>query len=116
MFSYESLEVYKTAYSANKIVYRFLKSNLVIPRFAKDQLGRASLSVLFNIAEGSAKFSNKDRRRFYVIARGSVFECSALVNVLHEENEMAKEQVLDLSKMYEKISRMLFAMIKKLEE
>src|SRR5690242_7253221 len=59
MFSYEHLEVYKKAYSLNQQVYRFLKANNTIPRYAKDQLGIASLSILLNIAEGSAKFSNK---------------------------------------------------------
>ena len=98
MFPYENLEVYKKAYTANQKVYRLLKSNKSIPGYAKDQLGRASLSILLNIAEGSAKFSNRDRRNFYVTARGSTFECASLVNFLHDE------------------ARMLFTMIKNLEE
>ncbi len=116
MFPYENLEVYKRAYGANQKVYRLLKGNKTIPGYAKDQLGRASLSIMLNIAEGSAKFSNKDRKNFYVTARGSTFECAALVNFLHGEEEISNELKLELSNSYEEISRMLFTMIKNLEE
>ena len=116
MFSYEKLEVYKKAYIANQKIYRLLKGNQNIPRYAKDQLGRASLSIVLNIAEGSAKFSDKDRKNFYVTARGSVFECSALVSFLHDEKEIIKELFEELSFSYEEISKILFTMIKNLEE
>ena len=116
MFSYENLEVYKKACTANQKVYRFLKGNKIIPGYVKDQLGRASLSIMLNIAEGSAKFSNKDRKNFYVTARGSAFECAALVNFLQDEQEIPIELASEVMAFYEEISRMLFTMIKNLEE
>jgi four helix bundle protein len=116
MFPYENLDVYKKAYAVNQTVYRILKGNKSIPSYARDQLGRASLSIILNIAEGSAKFSNKDRRNFYVTARGSTFECAALTTFLHDENEIASETFEDISKEYDSLSRMLFTMIKNLEE
>ncbi|MEO6610532.1 MAG: four helix bundle protein [Chitinophagaceae bacterium] len=115
MFSFEKLEVYQKAYQANQKVYRLLKENKCIAAFAKNQFGRASLSIMLNIAEGSAKFSNKDRRNFYVVARGSVFECSSLISFLHEEGEILTALKHDLYSCYEEISRMLFTMIKNLE-
>ena len=116
MFSYENLEVYKKAYAANQKIYRLLKGNKSIPGYAKDQLGRASLNIVLNIAEGSAKFSEKDRKNFYVTARGSTFDCAALVSFLHDEGEVADELKLGLSSSYEEISKMLFTMIKNLEK
>ena len=116
MFPYENLEVYKKAYTANQKVYRLLKGNKSMPGYAKDQLGRAGMSIMLNIAEGSAKFSNKDRRNFYVTARGSAFECASLATFLHEEREISDELKPELSLLYEEISRMLFTMIKNLEE
>ncbi len=115
MFPYENLDVYKKAYSANRIVYGLLKGNKVIPGYARDQLGRASLSIMLNIAEGSAKFSNKDRRNFYVTARGSTFECAALIAFLKDENELTNEVFEGIKKEYDSLSRMLFTMIKNLE-
>ncbi|MBA3829357.1 MAG: four helix bundle protein [Taibaiella sp.] len=116
MFPYENLDVYKKAYSVNQVVYRLLKGNKTIPGYARNQLGRASLSIMLNIAEGSAKFSNKDRRNFYVTARGSTFECSALVTFLKDENEITSEIFENINNEYDSLSRMLFAMIRNLEE
>jgi four helix bundle protein len=116
MFPYENLEVYKKSFAANQFVYRFLKQNKTIPGYVKDQLGRASFSIVINIAEGSVKFSNKDRRNFYVTARGSVFECASITTFLKEEQEISIELANNLLTSYEELSRMLFTMIKNLEE
>lgn len=50
----------------------------------KNQLDRASLSVLLNLAEGSGKLSMKDRARFYQIALGSLRETYAILDVLRK--------------------------------
>ena len=51
-------------------------------RVLQDQLERASLSVVCNIAEGAGRRSRRDKRRFYAMARGSATECAAIVDVL----------------------------------
>ncbi len=116
MFSYQKLEVYKKAFFLNQSIYRLLKDNPKIPSYAKNQLGRASLSIVLNIAEGSAKFTQKDRRNFFVIARGSVFESAAMVDILHAANEISTELKSQLEERLEEISRMLYAMIRNLEK
>ena len=81
-----------------------------------DQLKRASLSIMLNIAEGSSRFSNKDRRNFLIIARGSAFECVAIFDFLHD-NHLIEESFF--KKNYdnlEEISKMLFGLISKLEK
>ncbi len=115
MLSYQKLEVYKKAYLVNKSIYNLIKENSNIPAYAKNQLGRASLSIVLNIAEGSAKFTKRDRRSFFVIARGSVFESAALIDILSDENEIPLELKNQLEARFEEISKMLYAMIKNLE-
>ena len=51
-------------------------------RVLQDQLERASLSVVCNIAEGAGRRSRKDKRRIYAMARGSATETAAIVDVL----------------------------------
>jgi four helix bundle protein len=49
---------------------------------ARDQLDRASTSTVLNLAEGNGKRSYPDRCRYFDIARGSVVECAACLDVL----------------------------------
>jgi four helix bundle protein len=48
----------------------------------RDQIDRASASILLNIAEGCGRFSRSDKAQFYLIARGSAMECAAALDVL----------------------------------
>ena len=48
----------------------------------RDQLERASLSLLLNLAEGVARTQPADKARFYAISRGSASECAALLDAL----------------------------------
>jgi four helix bundle protein len=78
MFDFEKLDIYKKAKNLNADVRILIKSTKLDPT-TKDQLRRASFSIVLNIAEGSGRFSKADRRNFYVISRSSVFECVAMV-------------------------------------
>jgi four helix bundle protein len=49
----------------------------------KNQFERAVLSIPLNLAEGTAKPTRKDRRRFYFIAFGSLREVQAILD-LHD--------------------------------
>ena len=55
-------------------------------RILRDQLERASLSVVLNTAEGAGRRSRKDKRRHYAIARGSAMESAAIVDVIARRN------------------------------
>jgi four helix bundle protein len=59
-------------------------------RYVQDQLLRASLSVVLNLAEGTAKPSPKERARFYSISLASFRECQALPEI-KEQQELLKQ-------------------------
>jgi len=52
-----------------------------LPYHAKDQLSRASLSISLNLAEGAARFTRNEKRRFYRMAFGSLKECQTLMKI-----------------------------------
>lgn len=54
----------------------------------RDQFERASLSVLNNLAEGSGKFTAKDRRKYYSIALGSLREMQCMLQILAAPSAM----------------------------
>lgn len=80
IFDHEKLDVYRVARELVLAVNDLLKRN--ISRELRDQLDRASTSILFNIAEGAGKISRSDKQRFYEIARGSATETAAALDVL----------------------------------
>ena len=55
----------------------------------KDQLHRASLSIVLNLAEGSGK-SGKERKRFFQIAMGSLRETEACFDILGDKEKQEK--------------------------
>jgi four helix bundle protein len=114
MFDFQKLDVYQKAKSFC-IMMQNLITDSKFDRVTNDQLRRASFSIMLNIAEGSSRFSNKDRRNFLVIARGSAFECAAIFDYLYETAVIKDEEYNGNLKSLEEISKMLFSLIKKLE-
>ena len=82
-FDFEKLEVYKKVKEYNSCMRKEFLVQDSIDKISKDQLRRASLSLLLNIAEGTSRFSNASKRNFFVIARSSLFETVALLDYLH---------------------------------
>lgn len=76
MFDFEKLAVYKKAKELNKEVLKFLKENKQIDSYLRDQLRRASISMVINIAEGSRKFSKADKKNFYITAKFEIWGLS----------------------------------------
>ena len=78
--TYEKLDVYQCAIQflaiGSQIIDGLPKGNSIL----MDQLKRASLSIVLNIAEASGKTSKLDNARFFAIARGSAMECGAVLD------------------------------------
>ena len=79
---HEKLDVYRLSIEYVAWVYQQAEALNGVHRPARDQWLRASQSIPLNIAEGNGKTSDADRRRFFEIARGSVYECAAIQDVL----------------------------------
>ena len=75
----ERLDVYHVA-----LEFQLHASTLALRADAvlRDQLRRASLSIVLNVAEGAGQRSRARKRNHYGIARGSAMECAAAVDVL----------------------------------
>jgi four helix bundle protein len=58
----------------------------------RDQLERASISVVLNTAEGSGRRARRDKRHFYSMARGSAMECAAVLDLLEARQLAAAEE------------------------
>ncbi|MGE0453903.1 MAG: four helix bundle protein [Vicinamibacteria bacterium] len=77
---HEGLDVYRVA-----IEFQLLAATICRrPELGalRDQLDRASVSVVLNIAEGAGRTAPAEKARFFTIARGSATECSAACDLL----------------------------------
>ncbi|HRY31973.1 MAG TPA: four helix bundle protein [Bacteroidales bacterium] len=115
MFDFQNLEVYKKAKAFHVLCREFLSTHRQ-EAYIKDQLSRASFSIPLNIAEGSGKFSKADRRKYFVTARGSVFECIAIIDILAGFGKVTEEELEILTRTADELSRMLYTMIRNLTD
>ena len=113
MFDFEKLEVYKKAKLFNAEIRSFISSNRLDPT-TKDQLRRASFSIVLNLAEGSGRFSKPDRRNFFVFSRSSIFKCLAILDILKDEDSLTFDLFQSFHGKTDELSRILYAMIKNL--
>ena len=92
VFDHEKLRVYKTSLDflswLHVIVEKIPKKLAVYV-----QLDRASTSIPLRIAEGNGKYTERDRCKFFDIARGSTLECAAPLDVLIAKGMLTAEEV-----------------------
>ena len=115
MFDFEQLEVYKISKQYYLDISKIIESKEKLNHSTIDQLNRSSLSIVLNIAEGSGRLSKPDKRKFYVISRGSIFETVSIADLLKDRKILSMEEFQKIYKDAELISRKLWYLIKSLE-
>ena len=96
-----SLLVYKTFNSCKDFAF-------------KDQIQRASVSIMNNIAEGFERSSNKEFRHFLFIAKGSSGEVRSMSILASELGYIDNQKYNDIFNKSEEIAKILSGLIKKL--
>jgi four helix bundle protein len=112
MFDFEKLEVYKIARETNIKVLELLGTDKKVDLDIKNQWKRASMSMVLNLAEGTGRMSASDKKHFYTMSRGSVFECAAILDTLQGMNLIPDKQYQEIYAKYEQISKMLLGMFR----
>ncbi len=83
-------------------------------RSLTDQIIRASISVCLNIAEGSAKGTDKDFRRYIQNALGSVNEVVSCLDIALSLGLISKQKFMQLEVKASNIAKQLGGFSKKL--
>ncbi len=110
--NHQKLEVFKAAkdfaiecYKVSKILPNEERFNMV------QQIRRAALSVVLNIAEGSSRKSEVERKRFFEISRGSLVEIDAAFDVANELKYFEGYNLSHLNELTNKTFSMLSKML-----
>ena len=114
--SHKNLEVYKIALQIVKEVYTFTK---LLPKEElyglTSQLRRAAVSISSNLAEGAARKSAKEKKRFYEVSRSSLVEVDTQIEICLLLGYIKQENITELAKCSESVFRMVSKMIANLE-
>ena len=92
-FRFLNWQVYKDAKELLSFVIKLVKKLPKEYRFEiGSQLIRAALSIVLNIAEGSARRSDKEMNRFFNIALGSLHEVLAIMDILQSGDFITNDE------------------------
>lgn len=102
---FEDIDAWKEARMLLKEIYNAF-SHIKDYSF-RDQIQRATLSIMSNIAEGFDRGSNKEFTQFLVIARGSVSEVRSLCYAALDIGYIQKSKFDEISESCLKITNLL---------
>jgi len=109
---FEELTIWQEARKLVKLAYQLGISPGIKHDFAfKDQLQRASISIMSNIAEGFERGTNPDFVRFLNMAKGSCGEVRSLLYAAEEISHLPKDSTKSHREACELLSKKIAALI-----
>lgn len=111
-FLFKKLVVYQKALDLAENISSLTESFPKGKGYIADQLNRASLSIAANIAEGNGRWHAKDRGHFFLIARGSAFECVPLLEVAARKGLIEEADKQRIENSLDEIGAMLTGLMK----
>ena len=114
---FEELESWKKARELTNAVYEATAAGRFTRDFGlKDQIRRASISILSNIAEGFERGGDKEFLQFLAVAKGSCGEVRAQLYIAVDQGYLPQDLFEDLSKNAAEIGRLISGMMKYLSK
>lgn len=108
LFSFENLQVWKESKTFVATIYKVIAKFPIEERFALcTQVRRAVTSIPLNLAEGSARFSYREKIRFVEYAFGSLNEVYCQLCIAVELDYITQEEVESLKPTIHHLERML---------
>jgi four helix bundle protein len=105
---FEDIQAWQRARELVKEVYAVSNSGQFAKDFSlRDQIRRAAVSIMLNIAEGFARKTSREFCQFLIIAHGSAAEVQAALYVALDQSYINKEQFERLYEITDETSKML---------
>jgi four helix bundle protein len=110
---FEDLEVWQKARAFMSPIYELGKELIDRKDYElRNQIVRASMSIMLNIAEGFARRSNNEFRQFLYIAHGSAAEVQSCLYIAKDQHYCDEPRFQDMYGRCDEISRMIAGLIK----
>ena len=113
---FEDIDAWKEARTLTNLIYNLNKTDKISRDFGlKDQLQRAAVSIMANVAEGFDSRSNKHFINFLSYAYRSASEVQSLIYVAKDQNYYSEKQFSEIYALTEKVKGLIGGFIKYLK-
>lgn len=110
--SFTDLNAWKYAHQLVLEIYKLTKGFPSEEKFALiDQLRRAAISIVSNIAEGFSRQSYKEKIQFYSMSKGSTTEVQSQLLVARDLGYITKVEFDDVAKLTVLVDKLLTGLI-----
>jgi len=114
---FEDIEAWKKARKLAQKIYKITGSGEFAKDWTlKDQVRRASISIMSNIAEGYGRKTDKEFIQFLYIAMGSIFELQSQIYMALDLSYMSKEEFKDIFTTSNEVAKLTGGFIKYLKK
>ena len=114
---FEELEAWKKARDMGKAIYRVTSTGSFSRDFGlRDQIRRARVSAMSNIAEGFERGGDKEFRQFLAVAKGSVGEVKSQLYVALDAGFLTAKAFDDLYALATETSRLIAGLMRYLKD
>jgi four helix bundle protein len=103
--NFENLEIWKDARALTRGIYQPTKDSKFAKDFAlRDQIRRAAVSIMSNIAEGFERGGNQEFLQFLYVAKASCGEVRSQLYVALDQSYVTPKDCDDASKSFRRLS------------
>ena len=107
----EDIQAWQKARLITRMIYQLTENGMFAKDFGlRNQIQRASVSIMANIAEGFGRRSDKEFANFLNMAHGSVSETQSHLYVALDLAYIDRSSFTELNELLEEVSRMTLAL------
>jgi four helix bundle protein len=115
--NFAELEIWQDAHALTKAIYQLTRDATFSKDFGlRDQIRRASVSTMSNIAEGFERGGNREFTQFLYIAKGSCGEVRSQLYVAMDQGYVDQKIVDDMQTSLKRLSIMIKHLIDPLKQ
>jgi four helix bundle protein len=116
MITFEQLEAWREAKSLAVAIYQLGRIKPLATDFSlRDQIQRAAVSIMSNIAEGYERLHVAEKRQFYNVARASCGELRSQLHLLRDIQFITTEQFEPLTEHANRVGRLTSGLLRSLD-
>jgi four helix bundle protein len=112
---FEDLIAWQEARKLVNLIYDITHKNTFKDFSLANQIQKAAVSVMANISEGFGRYSFKDSRQFFTMARGSIAELQSHLYVILDRNMISKNEFQNIYDQSIKTNKLINGLIRNIK-